>query len=69
MKCPNCKHDEHDGGCPAMYCDCLKVYMKPADPTNLACPFCKDPGFDLIGLKIHFEQTPCDQYVETPLKD
>lgn len=28
----------------------------------LCCPFCKEPDFDLIGLKSHLEHGDCELY-------
>lgn len=37
----------------------------------IECPFCKDSGFDLIGLKAHFENGFCDEYehIITPMEE
>jgi len=34
-------------------------------PEEITCPFCGDEGFDLIGLKDHFEKGHCEEYNET----
>jgi hypothetical protein len=39
----------------------------PAETKYFECPFCKEPDFDLIGLKNHFEKGYCDVYNETDL--
>lgn len=31
----------------------------------IECPFCKEPDFDLIGLRSHFESGYCDVYEST----
>lgn len=33
-----------------------------ANSEDVTCPFCKKKGFDLIGLKYHFEMGYCDAY-------
>lgn len=39
---------------------------KEGGPMDLVeCPFCRDSGFDLIGLKSHFECGYCDVYEST----
>ena len=37
----------------------------------IECPFCKDSGFDLIGLKAHFENGFCAEYTHiiTPMEE
>lgn len=35
----------------------------------VACPFCGEDEFDLIGLKIHYTRGYCDVFEETPLED
>lgn len=37
--------------------------------TSLVCPFCKEPDYDLIGLKRHLSLTGCGEYEETPTFD
>jgi len=32
---------------------------------DVTCPFCKEKGFDLIGLKYHFEMGYCKPYNDT----
>ena len=43
--------------------------LKKNDPisvsTDVSCPFCKEEGFDLIGLKSHLEHGDCEIYNET----
>jgi hypothetical protein len=34
--------------------------------TETTCPFCKEPDFDLIGLKCHLLSGHCDNYNQTP---
>jgi len=36
--------------------------------TDVECPFCKETGFDLIGLKIHYIRFWCDEYNKTPVE-
>lgn len=31
---------------------------------DVTCPFCKEEGFDLGGLKTHLEHGDCDKYNE-----
>jgi hypothetical protein len=35
------------------------------DENNIACPFCGEDGFDLIGLKFHLAF--CEKYENTPV--
>lgn len=32
---------------------------------DVACPFCKHQGFDLIGLKNHYQTGGCDTFENT----
>ncbi len=41
----------------------------PEKIEYVSCPFCGETGFDLIGLKMHFERAWCDSYEETPRED
>jgi hypothetical protein len=34
---------------------------------DVACPFCGEPGFDLIGLKLHLLNQWCDEFNEVGL--
>lgn len=36
---------------------------------GIACPFCHEEDFDLIGLKIHLVSGWCDVYERTPYTD
>lgn len=54
----------------------LSEWIEPVSPPSEAseqkgedikCPFCDLSGFDKIGLKYHLRDTPCQQYLETPL--
>ena len=42
--------------------------FKKNDPisvsTDVSCPFCKEEGFDLIGLKSHIAHGDCEKYNE-----
>jgi len=33
---------------------------------DVDCPFCKDIGFDLVGLKNHLNRGHCDKFNDTP---
>ena len=33
-------------------------------PADVSCPFCKEEGFDLIGLKSHLAHGDCEKYNE-----
>ena len=33
-------------------------------PIDVSCPFCKEEGFDLIGLKSHLAHGDCKKYNE-----
>ncbi len=35
------------------------------NPDEFMCPFCRQHGFDLIGLKHHYEMGYCDKYNNT----
>jgi hypothetical protein len=37
------------------------------DFVALACPFCVEPDFDAMGLKLHLSLGWCDAYNDTPL--
>jgi len=39
--------------------------MSKSSNSDVVCPFCGEGGFDLIGLKNHYEKGHCDQYNET----
>lgn len=38
--------------------------MSDTETEDVCCPFCKETGFDLIGLKIHIERGWCEVYNE-----
>lgn len=40
---------------------------KPPLPKyeDVSCPFCKEDGYDLGGLKTHLEHGDCDKFNET----
>ena len=37
-----------------------------SDYEELACPFCKEEGFDTMGLKSHLEKGYCEKYNSVP---
>lgn len=38
---------------------------RPSMPTDVTCPFCGESGFDLIGLKNHFDRGWCEVFENT----
>ena len=43
----------------------IEAMRKPKNIDDVGCPFCGDYGFDLIGLKSHYENGDCDTYTAT----
>lgn len=46
----------------------LKESEEPYD-NDVTCPFCKDDGFDLAGLKNHLEHGDCEIFNKTDTSD
>ena len=69
-ECKNCKEEvlipADDGYC----LECKAAYNAGRESgQDGTCPFCREDGFDLIGLKIHLRCGYCAKYNETPLWD
>ena len=43
--------------------------LKELAGTEVICPFCKSTGFDLIGLRRHYDLGWCETLNNTPLQD
>jgi hypothetical protein len=37
----------------------ISAIVSPNTPLDISCPFCKDTGFDLAGLKSHLLKGDC----------
>lgn len=46
---------------------CAPVKSEGEETEDVKCPFCGLEGFDKIGLKYHLKESPCQQFIETPL--
>jgi hypothetical protein len=44
----------------------IKECPKCKEEPYIKCPFCHEPNFDLIGLKLHLEHGDCDKYNSLP---
>lgn len=45
--------------------ECIEQH---SEPTYITCPFCGGEDYDLIGLKIHFQNGWCDEFNDLETK-
>ena len=63
-------------GYPSCSCETIEVCVDKLNNTfnnDLICPFCKDDGFDRIGLKLHLLpglfSDPCEAFENLSIKE
>jgi len=69
-KCPKCQgplFDAVDMGDGSHYITCHTKGCKRVEYKEklIACPFCREDDFDLIGLKFHLLQGHCPEFENT----
>ncbi|KKK63353.1 hypothetical protein LCGC14_2995120 [marine sediment metagenome] len=50
-------------------CPTYAERLAELDGAYVVCPFCKEGGFDLIGLRGHYDRAWCETLDDTPIMD